>query len=102
MFIYQIEADLGLKPKDAAWLTERTNNIATAFYLEGNPLLLRSTGGYSGCPESEYELKKEKLNGKEVTVVNFCHGCKGSSTGGSEFINIFNNRTRRLLEAGGN
>lgn len=97
--VYGYQSEFNLTQSDVVWLNESVNELAAAFYLEGNPLLLRSTGGYSGCTESEYELKKEVINGNKVTIINFCHGCKGSLTGENEFIDIFNNRTKKLLEA---
>ena len=100
ILVYKSQSDFGLKPKDKAWLTERTNSIATEFYMEDNPLFLKRTDGYSGCPESGYELKKENLSGKDVTVVHFCHGCTEDSSGEIEFINIFNSRTKQLLDRG--
>jgi hypothetical protein len=96
--LYGYKDSRSLTDGQLSWLTGRINGLAVAFYLEGSPVLLRSTGGYDGCPESEFELKKELLNGREVTVVNFCHSCTGRPKGEDEFIKIFNNRTERLLE----
>lgn len=96
---FEFQESLNLKNDELNWIKERISGLAVAFYREGNPVLLRSTGGYNGCPESEYELKKETLNHKVVTIINFCHGCKGSSEHENEFIKIFNSRSKRLLES---
>lgn len=69
--------------------------MALAFYLEGNPILIRKTGGYSGC--EEINVNEAIINEKRVTILNFCFTCKGAGQL-EEFINIFNNRTKKLLK----
>jgi len=96
--LYGYKDSRGLSAGELSWLTGRINDLAVAFYVEGKPVMLYSTGGFHGCPESEFELKKESLKGKEVTRVNFCHSCTGGLPHEDEFITIFNNRTKRLLE----
>ncbi len=98
--LYKIKDRVKLEENQSTWLNTRVNDLAVGFYLEGNPVLLGITGGYHGCPEREYELKKEVINGKQVTIFNFCHSCTGQTKGENEFIEIFNNRTKRLIEAG--
>lgn len=93
--IYQFQTELKLGVEEVKWLNRQIDQIALAFYLEGNPILIRKTGGYSGCEGDG--IHNEKSNGKEVTILDFCFTCSGAGAL-EDFIKIFNNRTETLLK----
>jgi len=66
-----------------------------AFYLEGNPILIRKVGGYEGCPDEN--VYTEIVKDKKVTILNFCFSCTDRRQL-DDFIKIFNNRTISLLK----
>lgn len=93
--VYEFQNELKLDEEDIKWLNVQIDQIALSFYLEGNPILIRKTGGYSGCEGKM--IGKEIINGKEVTILDFCFTCSG--VGKLEnFIKIFNHRTEKLLK----
>ena len=93
--IYGIQSQIKLNEEEIKWLNNQIDQIALAFYLEGNPILIRKTGGYGGCGDKM--LEKEIINGKEITILNFCFSCSGAGKL-EDFIKIFNNRTEKLLK----
>ena len=94
-FAYKYQDELKLQEQEIKWLNSQINEMALAFYLEGNPILIRKTGGYSGC--EEINVNEAIINEKRVTILNFCFTCKGAGQL-EEFINIFNYRTKKLLK----
>jgi hypothetical protein len=93
--VYEFQNELKLSKEEILWLDKQIDQIALCFYLEGNPILIKKTGGYSGC-EGEM-IHKEAINGKEVTILDFCFTCSGAGKL-EDFIKVFNNRTEKLLK----
>ncbi|MEL1253460.1 hypothetical protein AAEO57_06730 [Flavobacterium sp. DGU38] len=92
--IYQFKDKLKLNATEINWLNKQTDQIALAFYLEGNPILIRKVGGVDGCPDEN--VYTEIIKEKKVTILNFCFSCL-DFTRSDQFIQIFNNRTNSLL-----
>ncbi|MEN2413380.1 hypothetical protein [Flavobacterium mesophilum] len=92
--VYQFREELKFNETEINWLNKQIDQIALAFYLEGNPILIRKVGGYDGCPEKD--VYKEIINKKEVTILNYCFTCSGAGRL-EDFIKIFNNRTNSML-----
>jgi hypothetical protein len=93
--IYQFRNELKFNETEISWLDKQIDQIALAFYLEGNPILITKVGGYEGCPNDN--VYSEIIKEKKVTILNFCFTC----TDGwrlDEIIKIFNNRTNSLLK----
>lgn len=93
--IYQFQDNLKLNEAEINWLNKQIDQIALAFYLEGNPILIKKVGGVDGCPDEN--VYTETIKRKKVTILNFCFTCSGAGKL-DEFINIFNNRTNSLLK----
>ncbi|WP_123907110.1 hypothetical protein [Flavobacterium johnsoniae] len=93
--IYQFQNELKLNKTEIDWLKQQIDQIALAFYLEKNPILIRKVGGIDGCPNEN--VYKEIIKGKEVTILHFCFTCSGAGKL-DEFIRIFNHRTDSLLK----
>ncbi len=91
--VYRLKEQLN--DNEIKWLEKQVNQIAVAFFLENRPILLQSDGGYSGCSEKLIETKL--INGNKVTILKYCYGgCVGDQNVVT-FIQIFNNRTEKLL-----
>ena len=93
--IYGFKEQLKLNREEIKWLDKQIDQIALAFYLEGKPILIRKVGGYDGCPNEN--ISKERIKGKEVTILNFCFSCTDYGRI-DDFIQVFNNRTNSLLK----
>lgn len=93
--IYNLRGLVIFEKSEIEWLNKQIDQISVAFYLEGKPILIEKTGGYEGCGGKLVDQKN--LNGKEVTTINFCFGCSGADPHIDEFMEIFNNRTKKLL-----
>ncbi|WP_291150058.1 hypothetical protein [Flavobacterium sp. UBA7680] len=93
--IYQFQNEFKLNEAEINWLNKQIDQIALAFYLEGNPILIRKVGGYDGCPNEN--VYTETIKRKKVTILNFCFTCSGAGKL-DKFIQIFNNRTNSLLK----
>ena len=93
--LYGFQEEIKLSSEEIKWLEKQIDQIAVAFFLEGNPILIRKVGGYEGCPDEN--IYKEYINGKEVTILNFCFSCTDKRKL-DNFIKVFNNRTNSLLK----
>lgn len=93
--VYKFQRELNLGKEEIKWLDLQIDQMALAFYLEGNPILIKATGGYDGCGGEK--VSKELINNVDVTVLNFCFTCSGAGKL-ENFISIFNNRTKKLLK----
>lgn len=93
--IYGFKEELKLETTEIIWLNEQIDQIALAFYLEGNPILIRQVGGYEGCPDEN--VYSEIIKDRKVTILNFCFSCTDRRQL-DDFIKIFNNRTFSLLK----
>lgn len=93
--IYGFKEELKLETTEIVWLNEQIDQIALAFYLEGNPILIRKVGGYEGCPDEN--VYSEIVKDRKVTILNFCFSCTDRRQL-DDFIKIFNNRTISLLK----
>ena len=93
--VYEFQIEMKLEAEDIKWLEKQIDQIALSFYLEGNPILIRKTGGYSGCEGNK--IRKENINGNDVTILDFCFTCSGAGKL-EDFIKIFNNRTEKLIK----
>ena len=94
--IYQFRDELKFTETEIYWLNKQIDQIALAFYLEGNPILIRKVGGYEGCPDNN-NVYTEIIKEKKVTILNFCFSCTDRARL-DQFIQIFNNRTNSLLK----
>ncbi len=92
--VYQFQEEFKFNAVEIEWLNKQIDQIALAFYLEGNPILIRKVGGYEGCPDKN--VYTETIKEKKVTILNFCFTCSGAGRL-EQFIQIFNNRTNSLL-----
>ena len=93
--IYQLRDQLKFNETEINWINKQIDQIALAFYLEGNPILIRKVGGYEGCPNDN--VYSEIIKEKKVTILNFCFTCTDFGRL-DQFIEIFNNRTNSLLK----
>ena len=84
-----------LNDNEVKWLEDQINQLAVAYFLEKQPIILENVGGFSGCPEQLVSIKLK--NKRKVTVLSFCYGGCISSGKTDDFIRIFNNRTEKLL-----
>lgn len=79
-----------------SFMEKRIDQIALGFYLEDNPILIESVGGYAGCPDKM--MYKDTYLNKEVTIFRFCFSCTDIRKYHRKLHNIFNNRTKKLID----
>lgn len=94
---YAYQAQLKLNAEEVKWMESEINQLAIAFFAEGKPIIIKKTGSYEGCIGQRVtsELKK----GQNIKTLYFCYTCKGANDFEDRFIEIFNNRTEKLLAA---
>ena len=80
---------------EVKWLEDQINQLAVAYFLEKQPIILKSIYGSSGCPEEL--VTTEFKNKKSITILYFCSGGCVVNNYIENFIRIFNNRTEKLL-----
>ena len=72
------------------WLDNRINELSIAFFNEGKPILIKSTGGVAGCVK---RVDTETVNNIEVTNLYFCFGCTNHNSFVQKFMDTFNAQT---------
>ncbi|CAL2063608.1 hypothetical protein [Tenacibaculum sp. 190524A05c] len=87
--------DLKLSNKDEKWLDKRIEEIASELFLDGKRILIKSVGGYSGCPNKMIDTFK--LKDIEITNLKICNSCT-SSNNDKNFIQLFNNKMYSLMK----
>ncbi len=96
--VYIIQNKLHLNELEYDILEKKIDRMALAFYLEGKPIIIERINGFYGRPDGY--IKKEPCNGINVTTINFTYNCQDTFRKYEEkFIEIFNNRTMKLLAA---
>lgn len=83
-------------PEQISQMEKRIKQIALGHYLEGNPVIIESVGGASGCPD-KWIYPHSYLNTK-VTKVLFCFTCTENRKYYNDLISIFNSKTKELIE----
>ena len=77
-------------------MEKRINQIALGLFLEGNPVIIESVGGYSGCPDKL--IYSDKYLNTDITKLLFCFTCTDIRKYHHELLNIFNKKTKELIE----
>jgi len=84
-----------LSENDKKWLENRINQIATELFADGKRILIRSVGGYAGCPDKMIDTIK--LNNIEITDLKFCHSSMNLNRD-KNFIDKFNGKMYSLMQ----
>ena len=74
----------------------RIKQIALGHYLEGNPVIIESVGGASGCPDKW--IYTDSYSNAKVTKLLFCFTCTENRKYYYDLISIFNSKTKELIE----
>ncbi|MFI0431208.1 hypothetical protein [Mariniflexile sp. HMF6888] len=93
---YAYELKDKLTDYEIKWLEEQINQLAVAYFIENKPIIIKSVGGYSGCPEQL--LETELKNKTEITILSICSGGCIINKNTEDFVELFNNRTKKLLQ----
>lgn len=94
---YAYQQQLNLKAAEIKWLEDEINALAIAFFTEGKPIIIKRAGNYSGCTGRGTET--EQRNGFTITVFHFCYTYSNAEAFENRFLEIFNNRTEKLMAA---
>jgi hypothetical protein len=94
---YAYQQQLKLSMSEIKWLEDEINSLAVAFFKEGKPIIMEKAGGNEGCHDRGIET--EQRNGVTITLFKFCYTCPGQDVIEDRFLQIFNNRTEKLIEA---
>lgn len=90
---YELKGELN--KQEIKWLEDQIDQLAVAYFLEKKLVFLESVADYSGCPEQL--LSTEFKNEINITTLSICQeGCIVNKKI-EQFIQIFNNRTEKLL-----
>jgi hypothetical protein len=94
---YAYQQQLKLEASEIKWLEDEINSLAVAFFKEGKPVIIEKVGGYDGC--NGRAIETEQRDGFNVTIFKFCYTCSGANEFEDRFLQIFNNRTEKLIAA---
>ncbi len=92
---YAYQQQLKLNESEIKWLEGEINSLATAFFTDGMPIILKKTGEYGNCVGRN--IQSEERNRQTVTVLSFCYTCPGAAEYEDRFLEIFNKRTEALI-----
>lgn len=93
---YAYQQQLKLDPSEIKWMEGEIDSLATAFFTDGKPTIIKHTGSYeAGCHDKGIDT--ENRNGYQVTIFKFCYTCQGALDIEDRFVAIFNARTEKLI-----
>jgi hypothetical protein len=94
---YAYQAQLKLNATEIKWLEDEINALAVSFFKEGKPIIINRTGENGNCTGQGAEI--EERGGFTVTVMNFCYTFPDGLAFENRFLELFNNRTEKLIAA---
>ena len=94
---YAYQQQLKLNEKEIKWLEDEINALAISFFKESKPIIIKRAGSYGNCIGRGTETKER--DGFDVTVLYFCYTYQNGETFENKFLEIFNNRTEKLISA---
>lgn len=92
---YAFQQQFKLSDAEIKWMDSEINALATAFFKEGNPIIIKRTGKYGKCTGQGTETKE--LDGITVTDLHICFTNQKGESFENRFLDIFNARTEKLI-----
>jgi hypothetical protein len=92
---YAYQQQLKLSEVEIKWMEAEINALATAFFKEGNPIIIKRAGTYGNCSGKGTETKDR--DGMNVTDLYLCYTYQNGETFENRFLEIFNERTEKLI-----
>lgn len=92
---YAYQEQMKLTETEVKWLEDEIVALATAFFKEGKPLLIKRAGTYANCTGRGTELKE--YEGVKVTDLHFCYTYQNGEQFENQFLAIFNATTGKLM-----
>jgi len=87
--------DLTHSEFDEKLMVHITKHVSEGLFLDGKNVLLRTVGGYSGCPDKSVDTIR--LNGIDITELQLCKSCTDFHKN-RLFIETFNSKMYELLK----
>lgn len=87
--------DLVHTEDERKWMDQTIRHIAMQLFIDGKKVLLRSVGGYLGCPDKSVDTIQ--LNGIDITELQLCESCNDIDKN-QRFIETFNTKMHQLMK----
>jgi hypothetical protein len=94
---YAYQQQLKLNELEIQWLEKEIEQLSLAFFTEKKPIIIQKTGDYEVCKDKG--IGTEVRNGFTVTILKFCYTFPGASNFEDRFLQIFNNKTKKLISS---
>lgn len=92
---YAYQQQLKLSEDELKWMEDEINVLATAFFKEGKPIIIKRAGTYGNCTGRGTETKER--DGMNVIDLYICYTYQHGEAFENRFLEIFNARTEKLI-----